>query len=165
MSRYSFTPQFSVRLLYHSMIGRCQLRRRRTWIPTAVTLCCSSTAAAAAAVALPSPFLWSIASYRQCRCFSCSICRSRDIDGAGGRYWLQTGSLQEITVQLTFHGIQFIVSPSGSVVASNGNKCGIHSAVSVGASVRRAAACSCQWVRVSGELQRAAVSDSLSRWA
>jgi len=37
----------------------------------------------------------------------------------------------------------------------------------VGASVRRAAACSCQWVQVSGELQRAAVTDSgsLSRWA
>jgi len=33
------------------------------------------------------------------------------------------------------------------------------SAVSVGASVRRAAACSCQWVQLSGELQRAAVSE------
>jgi len=35
------------------------------------------------------------------------------------------------------------------------------------ATVRRAAACSCQWVQLSGELQRAAVSDSgsLSRWA
>ena len=147
---------------------------------------------AAAAVALPSPFRWSIGRgviilcNRQCRCFSCSICRSLDIDGADGRYWLQTWSSQEITVQLTFHGIQFIVSPSGSIVASNDNICGFHSArcqwvqvsgelqraavsgcncqescsvqLSVSSSVRRAAACSCQWVQVPGELQRAAVS-------
>ena len=71
-------------------LSKCLSSRQRSVL--AGTLCCSLTAAAA--VALPSLVLWTVGSVviiflcnRQCRCFSCSICRS-----TGGRYWLQTGS-------------------------------------------------------------------------